>query len=256
MSGVGGLGVGFKTHIATSLVEFLNLLKPSGLQDPPVWFRGAKNAAYDLKPGLYRHKTLNDFQSLVALESRMLTAFRHRSPPFTQDIPTDQLALQFLMQHHGVPTRLLDWSESPFVALYFALEAYDDPRRVSNDVAVWVLDPVVLNRHSLKNTNVGILSAEDDWLQGLRPVGNNPTVSVSSPVAIFGIYNSRRIVAQRGVFVLYGNDVQSLEVSNATIAHPDLIWRVTIPAANKKVVFEQLFSFGITDSVIFQTWTD
>ena len=48
-----------------------------------------------------------------------------------------------LMQHYGLPTRLLDWSESPLVALYFALSSDEDAKA---DAAVWVLNPMKLNK--------------------------------------------------------------------------------------------------------------
>lgn len=55
----------------------------------------------------------------------------------------DRASWLTLMQHYGLPTRLLDWSESPLVALYFALSSDEDAKA---DAAVWVLNPMKLNK--------------------------------------------------------------------------------------------------------------
>ena len=55
----------------------------------------------------------------------------------------------FFMQHYGVPTRLLDWTENPFVAIYFALVSMEDIKNV--DAAIWMCDPVAWNRAALEH---------------------------------------------------------------------------------------------------------
>ncbi|MCB5383968.1 FRG domain-containing protein [Blautia glucerasea] len=56
--------------------------------------------------------------------------------------PYDRASWLTMMQHYGLPTRLLDWSESPLVALYFALSEKKD----DIDAAVWIMNPMKLNK--------------------------------------------------------------------------------------------------------------
>src|SRR4051812_41381980 len=87
----------------------------------PLWYRGVGDASHTLIPSLYRHEGTADAAAFMELEERILQRFRERSIPY-QPIPVDKdWELLFLMQHFGVPTRLLDWTENPYIGLFFAL---------------------------------------------------------------------------------------------------------------------------------------
>ena len=99
-----------------SIVEGLR-----GTRKGPLWYRGCGKVSHELKPSLYRHKGSKTIEDFMALEKRLLSRFRERSIPFHAVLMTDPWEWLFLMQHYGVPTRLLDWSESPLMALFFAV---------------------------------------------------------------------------------------------------------------------------------------
>jgi hypothetical protein len=167
-----------------------------------------------------------------------------------EKLPGDDLELLFLMQHHGIPTRLLDWTENPFVALFFALEAVrlDTAQK---DAAVWMLDPTLLNKLSLSSySHEGVLSVGDDLLRGYAPM-KEPRTNANNPVALYGVHNSQRIVAQRGVFVLSAANIAPLNRIDFQGHGDDLLIKLNIPVAKKQEIFKQLFGMGITDSVIF-----
>jgi len=121
-----------------------------------LWYRGCGSSSHKLVPSLFRHPALTHIESLLKLEKQLLTSFRHRSLPYLSAQPTTDFEWLFLMQHHSVPTRLLDWTENPYVALFFALSSAvvvgrsaDGKAEYKEGCAVWLLDPAIWNRRSL-----------------------------------------------------------------------------------------------------------
>ena len=139
-----------KASTLRDYTQLIEAIKPS--TDAPVWFRGTGRVSYELVPSLYRHPSKKDVADLIELEGNLLTRFRHRSIPYQDRPPSNDWELLFLMQHYGVPTRLLDWSENPFIALYFAITAAESCRvrgAFMEDAAVWILNTKLWNGHIL-----------------------------------------------------------------------------------------------------------
>jgi len=162
------------------------------------------------------------------------------------------------MQHYGIPTRLLDWTENPFIALYFALtsapfEIVHKKRVYNEDAAVWVLDPMLWNQESLKDFSYdkGILSVEDHFVDSFQP--RTPFGNIrEKPVAIFGTHNSSRIVSQRGVFTVFGKKIKPIEETYIDDSFPqDSLIKLILPKDKILSLLNSLTSLGITDSVVY-----
>lgn len=114
---------------------------------------GCGKSSYELLPGLYRHRDHKKTEDFVTLEEQLSVRFRQRSLPLVPRQLGDEWDLLFFLQHYGVPTRLLDWTENPFIGFFFAVTSGEFKTRqrrgragertltFKTDAAVWVLDP-------------------------------------------------------------------------------------------------------------------
>jgi hypothetical protein len=106
-----------------------------------VLFRGASRTSYDLRPSLARavHDPSGSREILYGQEFHAYRSFRKEARHFLEpnlysELRDEDHPLLWLtaMQHYGAPTRLLDWTKSPYVALYFASE-----KDAEHDGVVW-----------------------------------------------------------------------------------------------------------------------
>ena len=101
----------------TSLPQYLELVESAQTAaSQSLWYRGCGSAARSLLPSLYRHELLKTPEQLADLERQLMTRFRQRSIPYHSRSLVDDWDALFFMQHYGVPTRLLDWTENPLIA--------------------------------------------------------------------------------------------------------------------------------------------
>jgi hypothetical protein len=248
-------------HSVTTLEQFTRVLEElvSATSDP-YWFRGIGLAStHVLKPSLYRHPIKTAVKERVELESEMLSLFRDTSLPFQvmaidRASPWDNL---FLMQHVGIPTRLLDWTENGHVALFFALlaaEKHRDPvtHNYNEPAGVWALQTRLWNQRSLPSSfNGAIISVRDPIADNYRPTTNLAEL-MEYPVALRGIYNNPRILAQRGVFVVFGQAQEPMDQLYDSGGFPDgALARVEVPPNSINTVMRSMLRLGYANSMLF-----
>ena len=215
-----------------------------------LWYRGLNCATHTLLP-----KVMRDGKSALDVfdrERRLLTRFRQRSMAYwPAGYPQSDWEHLFAMQHYGMPTRLLDWSENLFVAAHFALSDKEFHAHEGECVpVVWCFDPVGWNRATPGLTEYGdaihVLTTADDELEAYRP--ETPKRRSKSPLAIFGSHNSARIVAQRGTFMVWGNDTRPLEQISAE--QPATLWRIRIDGPREENA-RALRHLGFSETMVF-----
>lgn len=209
-----------------------------------LWFRGLSSGAHQLLPTIMREgKTA---EQVFERERRLLTRFRQRSLAYwPAGYPQNDWEHLFAMQHFGAPTRLLDWTENVFVAAHFALSSWN--ASASSAPVIWCTDPIAWNRAmpvlSEFGDTIQVLTTSDEELEAYRP--NSTKRRFKSPVAIFGTHNSARIVAQRGTFMIWGNEVKPLEGFAGETDGP--LWRLEIEGDREELARDiGLLGFGET----------
>lgn len=230
-----------------SVAELITTLKTHAAETAgqPRWFRGQENVSWKLTPSISR----NDSEPLKR-EYENLKRFRQMAPRFIDLQPRDEWEWLFLMQHYSVTTRLLDWTESPLVALYFAVTKGKED---GNDGALWVIRPAELNRQTgweELQSKAGIpFFGMDKQLDAYltSSVVNTPSGSAMGPIAAVAPRTSARIAAQLGVFTVFHADFTPLE----GIGDSNHIWRYVIPAASKQRIREELAVLQMNEFALF-----
>lgn len=158
-------------------------------------YRGVKHKDFDLRPRLGRITFSND-KDLIREEQIILEWFKARSIPYmtVNTVEWNNWDWVALAQHHGLPTRLLDWTRNPLVAAYFAVEYEHLPHELcehSEESAVYALVSdnikVVSDKYFGRFENTSDIF---DWLDIMK---------------IIPSHIDKRIIAQVGVFTAHPN---------------------------------------------------
>jgi hypothetical protein len=210
-------------------------------------FRGRGDAADDLRTRLVRLGG-----DAATLERYLLRNFRKYAR--RGDVPFDStwnwLALA---QHHGLPTRLLDWTYSPYVALHFATANLN---RYDVDAVVWCVDYVRAHerapeplRTALERDGANVFTA--DLLDAVAPDVGALAALAPEPFALFLEPPSLddRIVNQYALFSLVSQPTVTL--GEWLREHDDLVRRVVVPAELKWEVRDKLDQANVTERVLF-----
>ncbi len=264
------------TSIGEYLKEIINITQVDNLGHPYFqWYRGHANKEWELIPKIQRNFKGSE-EELFRKERYYTNDFQSRASVFKSPaLPIDEYANWLtLMQHYGLPTRLLDWSRSPLVALYFAVS---DKSKYDQDGCIWMLTPGKLNESQhlekpsiidgvqydnvyIYNTNhktiaTMIYPAFRRWKFSSMPEAITPEdrkfahrfENLKDKIAAcYPTEADSRVYNQFSAFTIHNSIKKLVDICDATT-----LLQITIPYKYKANLRYELSVCGITQSYIF-----
>lgn len=212
-------------------------------------FRGQQEARWALVSSLSRYLEafIPDRSTWRIREERAIRIFRRKAHNYLSNpaVLDNDLRCLALMQHHGAPTRLLDFTKSAFAAAFFAMESAvaDAAVYALNTPKLWHASPVKnaqLNRETIDPRSEG--NFEKYFLSN-----DNEIIWIGEPTEM-----DQRLVAQSGTMVVPGMLDKSLDQILREYRDDDtLIKKIILPQAIREEAMKALYRMNITNATLF-----
>ncbi len=233
----------FEQFTVTSIDNLLETIKhlKSRYSDQPIWFRGQSNESWDPVPSIFRSVVYekenyisNDFYIYV-------NQIEANSPP-----KENYAAWIALMQHYGLPTRVLDWSQSPLIATYFAV---DNLGQNDNDACLWVLLPRKLNIAEDFGEFVYPLDSYTAQMMLVRAFKKRAEIEKkfeNKILACHSVENNLRMYSQQSAFTIHNSTKKLTEICDRKT-----MFKLIIPKEYKMKFYKDLDILGISSKYIY-----
>jgi hypothetical protein len=248
-----------KDIVIHSLGEFVDVVTPSepdpvtGRRRDTGVYRGASRSASPLLTSLDRLGGSHPPHSKAELEEHILRNYIRYSRPYVHNQTSNDWEELFSAQHHGVPTRLRDWTYSPLVAAFFATRP---SRADDHDRAVWRLDwqrvhkafglpPLALLPRDLDSIFEKGGHASP-WQFFARAADSKPFACLVEPPSL-----DQRIVAQAAVFTLCSDKQHSFDDFLDSHGLADALTHYIIPGDRIAAIRDQLDLAGVDERRLF-----
>jgi len=206
-----------------------------------LWWRGQERD-WDLLPSVNR-PTKRFVEEFLTFNFSRKAMSRYSRCPSRDDFPS----WLFLMQHYGLPTRLLDWSASPLVALFFALENFNIMQN-DEDSVLWGLDAPALNETQLGVRMIS--SAHSDTVLPLFIDAFTQRENRSDSKQVAAVMTDEidvRQLLQQSMFTIHG----STEPLNRLPGYEKFLRKILIKKEAKLMCSVAMTDLGISRSALF-----
>jgi type I restriction enzyme M protein len=184
-------------------------------------FRGVASSDYDLTPSIGRKDVRVTYD--LELEKLIFKRFQQMASPFVMTRPVNDMAWLALARHHGLPTRLLDWTLSPLVAAFFAASDGSGPNKaVAADFAIYAYESKYFDP---------------------QPPTDDPFEINDAYVEVHTDHYSDRMAAQRGFFTAHREPAKAFQEPSLT--------KFVFPASERENFLNELDFYGVSRASLF-----
>ncbi|HUX21481.1 MAG TPA: FRG domain-containing protein [Spirochaetia bacterium] len=232
------------TVLVSQLDELVGAPAPNRLR---WWFRGHLSADWDLLPSVKRGYTAEQ-ERFLSNEFYARAGTRYTRCPSKSNFA----GWLTLMQHYGLPTRLLDWTGSPLTAAYFATEhcLHGETHEAASDSCIWAIAPAQLNKSQGLEPYLYPLDAIS--LETIVIPAFKGTDSTDEIVAAMAVENDPRIRAQQGAFTVHSSN----NPLNTLSSCEEWLVKIVIPREFTESLCQEIRSLGVQRSILFPDLTN
>ncbi len=229
---------------ARSVAEYLNHIKEIiNKTEKLIWYRGQADEFWNLIPSLWREYNSSKERGMTH-EFLWQAKTRTQNPPNDKDWP----GWLILMQHYGLPTRLLDWSKSPLVALFFAVNDNKYTYPDNSNSVVWLIHPGELNKLAISESYIYSIYTETARKM-IEPAFVDPKYcnENNTIVAAAAVENDLRMLIQQGAFTIHSSQTPLEEYKE----FQKYLYKITIPDKYIPEIRFELDLLGYKRSLLF-----
>jgi len=222
----------------SEILEAIQDIQTAAKKDgDPLWYRGHRLSSWSIKSTAHRWvdrsfeavgqnpPERDRIELLRDVTKTLFHRFKARGWQLLSPEERSDWGLVFAMQHYGVPTRLVDWTENFVCALYFAQRG----RAQTDDAAIFVLNPQKLNKQTIQREGLVALGGDSNVAKNVNTNSYHPAIvrpgEDVETIAVVPVLTNPRMVAQRAAFTLGGANFQPLEERYASC-----IKKIVLPA--------------------------